>query len=50
MIDNFSLAISHGLMLIVVLRLLFRPDLDKETPPKPEEKLKGWAKGRSRDA
>lgn len=50
MIDNFSLAISHGLMFIVALRLLFRPDLDSEAAPKPEEKPKGWEKGRPRNA
>ncbi len=50
MIDNFSLAITHGLMFIVALRLMFRPDLDKEAPPKPEEKPKGWRKGLPRNA
>jgi hypothetical protein len=30
MIDNFSLGITHGLMLLVAWRLLFRPDLDDE--------------------
>jgi len=31
MIDNFALAISHGLLLLVVWRLLWRPDLDDDT-------------------
>lgn len=33
MIDNFALALSHGLMLLVAWRLLKRPDLDAEDPP-----------------
>jgi hypothetical protein len=32
MIDNFALAISHGLMLLCVWLLLRRPDLDGEPP------------------
>jgi hypothetical protein len=45
MIDNFALAISHGLILLAVWRLFRRPDLDTDTPlapppaadePKPE--------------
>ena len=35
MIDNFALGVSHGLLLLAVLRLLRRPDLDDEgEPPK----------------
>ncbi|WP_066480358.1 MULTISPECIES: hypothetical protein [unclassified Sphingomonas] len=30
MIDNFSLAVSHGLMLLAAWLLLRRPDLDRE--------------------
>lgn len=33
MIDNFELAISHGLIALTVWRLLRRPDLDRETAP-----------------
>jgi len=40
MIDNFSLAISHGLILLAVWRLFFRPDLDDENAPEPEPKPK----------
>jgi len=29
-IDNFALALSHGLLLLAAWRLLFRPDLDRE--------------------
>jgi hypothetical protein len=31
MIDNFSLAVTHGLMLIAAFLLLRRSDLDQET-------------------
>jgi hypothetical protein len=30
MIDNFALALSHGLLLLVAWRLLWRPDLDDD--------------------
>lgn len=30
MIDNFALAISHGLIALAVWRLLRRPELDQE--------------------
>ncbi len=30
MVDYFSLAVSHGLIMLVLWRLLFRPDLDVE--------------------
>lgn len=30
MIDNFSLLVSHGLILLACWRLLSRPDLDDE--------------------
>ena len=33
MIDNFSLALTHGLLLLVAWRILFRPDLDEDQPP-----------------
>jgi hypothetical protein len=32
MIDNFALALTHGLLLLVAWRLLFRPDLDDDAP------------------
>jgi hypothetical protein len=42
MIDNFSLALTHGLMLLAAWRLLRRPDLDREDatdePPAPRGK------------
>jgi len=44
MIDTFGLAVSHGLIIIAVWRLLSRPDLndDRAAPPPPSEG--GWAK------
>ena len=33
MIDNFSLGITHGLMLLTALLLLRRPQLDTEEAP-----------------
>ncbi len=40
MIDNFALALTHGLMMIAAWRLLSRPDLDDENAaaPDPAEK------------
>jgi hypothetical protein len=35
MIDNFALAVSHGLILLAVWRLFSRPDLDSEEQPEP---------------
>lgn len=33
MIDNFALALSHGLLLLTAWRLLSRPDLDDDDAP-----------------
>lgn len=33
MIDHFSLALTHGLMLLAAWRLLSRADLDREPAP-----------------
>ena len=33
MIDNFALALSHGLILLAAWRLLSRPDLDDDDAP-----------------
>jgi hypothetical protein len=35
MIDNFALAVSHGLMLFAAWRLLARADLDDDAVPPP---------------
>jgi hypothetical protein len=41
MIDTFSLALTHGLLLLAAWRLLQRPDLDREdgAPAK-----RGWGR------
>lgn len=47
MIDNLSLAISHGLMLLAAFLLLRRPDLDSEPGPNdqaPKAKPSRWGK------
>ncbi|MFT3967345.1 MAG: hypothetical protein QM690_15825 [Sphingobium sp.] len=36
MIDNFSLLLTHGLILIACWRLLSRPDLDTDNPVEPK--------------
>ncbi len=46
MIDNFSLALTHGLMLLAAWLLIRRPDLDHEpsprdTPAPPKRKRRG---------
>ena len=35
MIDNFALALSHGLLIVAAWRLLSRPDLDDENAAEP---------------
>ncbi|UYY78881.1 hypothetical protein [Sphingomonas sp. R1] len=46
MIDNLSLALTHGLMLLAAFLLLRRPDLDREdaAPPERKQKRSGWGK------
>lgn len=36
MIDNFALAISHGLLLLAFWRLSRRPDLDRDIDKSPD--------------
>jgi hypothetical protein len=48
MIDNFALALSHGLLMLAAWRLLFRPDLDDENAPEPPPSAQGG--GRIADA
>jgi hypothetical protein len=50
MIDNFSLAVSHGLMLIAAWRLIFRRDLDAEDIPRSGAETQAFRKGPPRDA
>jgi len=40
MIDNFTLGLTHGLMLLAAWRLLRRPDLEDDSAPKTPQK--GW--------
>lgn len=50
MIDNFSLGLTHGLMLLAAWLLLRRNDLDAEPPPgEPQEPgtAKGWRRPRA---
>jgi hypothetical protein len=46
MIDSFSLALTHGLLLLVAWRLLSRPDLDDDDAPAAAPKGGGWTFGR----
>ncbi|WP_417621110.1 hypothetical protein [Parasphingorhabdus sp.] len=55
MIDNFSIALTHGLLLIAAWRLIHRSDLDVEDPPERDKEPEGFliqssAKGSSPDA
>ncbi len=33
MIDNFALALTHGLLLLAAWRLIWRPDLEDDSAP-----------------
>jgi hypothetical protein len=49
MIDTFSLALTHGLLMLVAVRLLFRPDLDEDPAPGAEPsapKSRRWTFGK----
>jgi hypothetical protein len=50
MVDNFSLALAHGLLLYAAWRLLWRPDLDRDGAPTDEKRGWGRKAGRGRDA
>ena len=50
MIDNFSLALTHILLLLVAWRILSRPDLDEDvaaikTPPQQQSRRWPFGKG-----
>jgi len=48
MIDNLSLGLSHGLMMLAALYLLRRPDLDREdAPDTPATKRNRWGRPRA---
>ncbi|MEI9928059.1 MAG: hypothetical protein WDN44_10655 [Sphingomonas sp.] len=47
MIDDFSLGLTHGLMLLAAFLLLRRPDLDHEATPgddKAEPRKRRWGR------
>ena len=51
MIDNFSLALTHGLLLLVAWRLLSRADLDEDPAPGTEPaaaRSRRWSLGKGR--
>ena len=47
MIDNFAIAVTHGLMLLAAWRLLSRPDLDDDAARADDRK--SWLPKRERD-
>ncbi|HEX8641562.1 MAG TPA: hypothetical protein VF704_10465 [Allosphingosinicella sp.] len=49
MIDNFALAVSHGLLALAAWRLIWRADLDDDSAPAVQSR--GWsARKRDEDA
>jgi hypothetical protein len=50
MIDNFSLGLTHGLMLLAAFLLLRRPDLDEEPGPGDPPARPGKRRWGKRDA
>jgi hypothetical protein len=42
MIDNFSILLSHGLLLLAFWLLTRRDDLDHEPPPEPDTEPQGF--------
>ncbi len=44
MIDNFSILLSHGWLLLAFWLLLQRTDLNNEPPPAPDPEPKGFSK------
>lgn len=44
MIDNFSIALTHGLLLLAAWRLIHRDDLDVEDPPERDKEPSGFLK------
>ena len=44
MIDNFSIALTHGLLLLAAWRLIHRDDLDVEEPPERNKDPDGFLK------
>ena len=53
MIDNFALALSHGLIMLAAWRLLARDDLDRDDAPPGPRPRTAWFKpgpGKRNDA
>ncbi len=48
MIDYFSIALTHGLLLLVCLRLLTRGDLDRDPAPEEEVPLEAEAEKKAK--
>lgn len=48
MVDNFALALIHGLLALAAWRLLSRPDLDEDPAFKDRERQKRDAQDRNR--
>jgi hypothetical protein len=46
MIDNFSILLSHGLILLAFWYLSQRDDLDTEPPPEPDAEPQGFGTAR----
>ncbi len=47
MIDNFALALTHGLLLLAAWRLVHREDLDLEDPPERDKEPTGFGTRKS---
>lgn len=50
MIDNLSIALSHGLLLLAFWLLTRRDDLDREPPPEPDAEPQGFGAARRKPA
>lgn len=50
MIDNFSIVLSHGLLLLAFWLLTRRDDLDREPPPEPDTEPQGFGAVKRRQA
>jgi len=49
MIDTFGLAVSHGLIVIAVWRLMRRPDLNDDSAVPPPVGQSIWGRWKTRD-
>lgn len=47
MVDNLSIALTHGLLLLAAWRLIHRPDLDLEDPPEPDKESSGFGSAKT---